>query len=286
MSYVELAVNCHETIKSSFKKLARFEARATKSLGALTTALEETKANDESFERVKVKRDEASHDFKVFETQFEKCQNAFDDHCTEEDDDRIYELLVVAHEKMGEAYAKGISLYDAAKPVPLTEREVRLRKFQASRAEFLSKIQAKKEAQSAAKAQLDRTNLELEKIEDEFKKLELANSEVPLDTKPADQMKTDQVKTEALSAKPTETGKKDPGLFNYYSTPRWNLDSEVEEDFLLGDRVAERLQANRLQEALIQKAMLPPVTIETFDGDPLLYRSFKYNFENTVMKVT
>ena len=73
-------------------------------------------------------------------------------------------------------------------------------------------------------------------------------------------------------------------MFNYNSTPNWNVDDL--DDLSLGDRLAERLQFNRLQDALIQKTLLPPVTVESFNGDPLLYRSFKYNFENTVMKVT
>ena len=42
---------------------------------------------------------------------------------------------------------------------------------------------------------------------------------------------------------------------------------DLGEDPLVDDRFAERLQCNRLQDALIQKTLLPPVTVESFNGD-------------------
>ena len=46
MAFLELAENCDDIIKDAFQKLVRFEKRVTRSIGALTTALNSAAKDD------------------------------------------------------------------------------------------------------------------------------------------------------------------------------------------------------------------------------------------------
>ena len=125
---MELSKNCDEEIKKAFQKLVRFEKRVNKSLGALNNALEK-EDKDVEFDRVKVLHDEAEKVFKNFVAQLNTSKDVFDDKCTTDDDDAIYDQLIRTHEIVNEEYAKSMSLYEKAKPAPpLSERTIRLQK--------------------------------------------------------------------------------------------------------------------------------------------------------------
>ena len=203
MAFLEKAQECDASIKDAFQKLIRFEKRVTRGVGALTTALTEAEKSDAvAFERISVMKEDLKKAYKVFQTQLDKSISVFDANCKPADDDNIYVELTNANEKVGVEYAKTMSLYDQVKPVPLTEREVRLQRYQKERDDILSKIQAKKNEHATVKAQLDTTASELKEIEDQFKKLNLVSSE------------TDK----GISVK-NDPDKK-PDLFNYNSTPK------------------------------------------------------------------
>ena len=182
MAFLELAENCDDIIKDAFQKLIRFEKRVTRSVGALTTALNSAEKDDTvAFERISVMKEDLTKAYKVFQTQLDKSISVFDENCKPEDDDNIYVELTNANEKLGVEYATAMSLYESVKPVPLTEREVRLRKYQKERDDILSRIQAKKNEHTTVKAQLDHTATELKEIEEQFKKLNLVSGETDKD---------------------------------------------------------------------------------------------------------
>ena len=294
---MELAQNCDEEIKKAFQKLVRFEKRVTKSLGALHEVLE-AENKDADFNRIKAVHDEAEKVFKNFEAQLSKSKDTFDEHCKADDDDAIYDRLIHIQEKMSEEYAKAISLYEKAKPAPpLTERAMRLKKYREDR-DDMEQIKRKKEERDKARMKLNNTDTELKEIEEQFNKLKLAGeTELKLAGETEDERKDQPAKT--VKTEPANTNGesseqlKREEMFNYNSTPKLNLSEHGQTaaaDTLFGDLLTEKLQTmqqvTQLQEALIQQSLLPPVTVESFDGDPLMYRSFKYNFDNTVMKVT
>ena len=112
MAFLELAENCDDVIKDAFQKLVRFEKRVTRSIGALTTALNSAENGVKiAFERISVMREDLTKAFKVFQTQLEKSITVFDENCKPDDDDAIYVELTNANEKLGVEYAKAMSLY-------------------------------------------------------------------------------------------------------------------------------------------------------------------------------
>ena len=263
MALSQLVVECNEDIKSSVKKLVRYEKRVFSTITALQEVLGLFKEKSVKFERVTGVRDELIKVYKTFTGQLETTRNVVDDNLKDDDEDDIYYGLVKCGDILAVEYAKAQSLYEEAKPNPMSEREARKKKYTETRDAMLAQIQAKK-------AQLDNTQTELKQIEEQFNKMTLDNEEKP----------------ENVLNQGTDQGAT-PDLFNYNSTPLWNSSMNgAGDDILTNERVAERLQHQRLQDALIQKALLPNMTGETFDGDPLLYRSFIHSFEQSIMRIT
>ena len=287
MSIIDLVEGSHADIQKSVKKLERFRKRLEKGLGQLQQALDGYKDDGTGFERIDLKKAEVVQVFKTFDLQTEEVRNVFDDKCTDEDTDEIYEELMKLKERASMDYAMVISLYEQKKPTPMSDREIRLQKYAKDRDEILASIQKKKDAHVQAKKQLDATATELKEIEDKFKQMNLNVAETGKGVAGVDPIKG------------VPTVKAERELFDYNSTALEfggrgspNLSSVEDELPLFGlggvrDKVPTQVELQmKLQDALIQKSLLPTVPIESFDGNPLLYRSFRHNFEHTVLRVT
>ena len=79
MSLLEIAKDCDKEVKKTFRKFSRFEARVTKSLGALKTALGDGETKDVSLDRAAVMKAEIEKAFKAFQSQFESSCLIFDE---------------------------------------------------------------------------------------------------------------------------------------------------------------------------------------------------------------
>ena len=110
MSIIDLVEGSHADIQKSVKKLERFRKRLEKGLGQLQQALDGYKDDGTGFERIDLKKAEVVQVFKTFDLQTEEVRNVFDDKCTDEDTDEIYEELMKLKERASMDYAMVISL--------------------------------------------------------------------------------------------------------------------------------------------------------------------------------